>query len=97
MNIIDMIEIQLNGKPHQLKKSVNISNLLKTLQISEKKVAVEINGIVISKDIYKYHIINIYRCYYRNIIVFLRILLIVTNYFYIVVFAYVSVQYVAVI
>ena len=58
MNIIDMIEIQLNGKPHQLKKSVNISNLLKTLQISEKKVAVEINGKVISKDIYKYHIIN---------------------------------------
>tara|TARA_B100000941_G_C28010045_1_gene304871 strand:+ start:250 stop:468 length:219 start_codon:yes stop_codon:yes gene_type:complete len=58
MNIIDMIEIQLNGKPHQLKKSVNISNLLKTLQISEKKVAVEINGIVISKDIYKKHIIN---------------------------------------
>ena len=47
-----MIEIQLNGKSHHLKKSLNVSQLLNSLMINKKKVAIEINGEVLSKDNY---------------------------------------------
>ena len=47
-----MIEIQLNGKTHQLQKSLNVSQLLNSLMINKKKVAIEINGEVLSKDNY---------------------------------------------
>ncbi len=47
-----MIEIQLNGKIHQLQKSLNVSQLLNSLMINKKKVAIEINGEVLSKDNY---------------------------------------------
>ena len=47
-----MIEIQLNGKTHHLKKSLNVSQLLNSLMINKKKVAIEINGEVLSKDNY---------------------------------------------
>tara|TARA_B100000683_G_C12296070_1_gene476074 strand:+ start:317 stop:535 length:219 start_codon:yes stop_codon:yes gene_type:complete len=52
MNNIVMIEIQLNGKIHQLQKSLNVSQLLNSLMINKKKVAIEINGEVLSKDNY---------------------------------------------
>ena len=47
-----MIEIQLNGKTHHLLKSLNVSQLLNSLMINKKKVAIEINGEVLSKDNY---------------------------------------------
>ena len=47
-----MIEIQLNGKTHRLQKSLNVSQLLNSLMINKKKVAIEINGEVLSKDNY---------------------------------------------
>jgi len=52
MNNIVMIEIQLNGKTHRLQKSLNVSQLLNSLMINKKKVAIEINGEVLSKDNY---------------------------------------------
>ena len=52
MNNIVMIEIQLNGKIHHLQKSLNVSQLLNSLMINKKKVAIEINGEVLSKDNY---------------------------------------------
>ena len=52
MNNIVMIEIQLNGKSHHLQKSLNVSQLLNSLMINKKKVAIEINGEVLSKDNY---------------------------------------------
>jgi thiamine biosynthesis protein ThiS len=47
-----MIQIILNGKPHNIKEKTNIISLLETLSLSEKKVAIEINEEVIPKDNY---------------------------------------------
>lgn len=47
-----MIQIILNGKPHNIKEKTNIISLLETLSLSEKKVAVEINEEVVSRDSY---------------------------------------------
>ena len=47
-----MIQIILNGKPHNIKEKTNIISLLETLSLSEKKVAVEINEEVVSRDHY---------------------------------------------
>ncbi|MEY3962664.1 MAG: hypothetical protein RLZ08_1047 [Pseudomonadota bacterium] len=51
-----MIQIILNGKPHNIKEKTNIISLLETLSLSEKKVAVEINEegqeIVMLKNFY---------------------------------------------
>ena len=58
-----MIEIQLNGKIHQLQKSLNVSQLLNSLMINKKKVAIEINGEVLSKDNY-----DIYRIKQNDVI-----------------------------
>ena len=47
-----MIQIILNGKPHNIKEKTNIISLLETLFLSEKKVAVEINEEVVPRDHY---------------------------------------------
>jgi thiamine biosynthesis protein ThiS len=47
-----MIQIILNGKPHNIKEKTNIISLLETLSLSEKKVAIEINEEVVSRDNY---------------------------------------------
>ncbi len=47
-----MIQIILNGKPHNIKEKTNIISLLQTLSLSEKKVAIEINEEVIPRDNY---------------------------------------------
>jgi len=44
-----MIQIILNGKPHNIKEKTNIISLLETL---EKKVAIEINEEVVPRDNY---------------------------------------------
>jgi thiamine biosynthesis protein ThiS len=47
-----MIQIILNGKPHNIKEKTNIISLLETLSLSEKKVAIEINEEVVARDNY---------------------------------------------
>jgi sulfur carrier protein len=47
-----MIQIILNGKPHNIKEKTNIISLLETLSLSEKKVAIEINEEVVPRDNY---------------------------------------------
>ena len=47
-----MIQIILNGKPHNIKEKTNIISLLETLSLSEKKVAIEINEEVIPRNNY---------------------------------------------
>jgi len=44
-----MAKIQLNGKKVVIKKNYSIFDLLKKYKLSKKKVAVEHNGIIISK------------------------------------------------
>jgi len=47
-----MIQIILNGKPHNIKEKTNIISLLETLSLSEKKVAIEINEEIIPRNNY---------------------------------------------
>ena len=44
-----MAKIQLNGKKVVIKTNFSIFDLLKKYKLSKKKVAVEHNGIIISK------------------------------------------------
>ena len=53
-----MIQIILNGKPHNIKEKTNIISLLETLSLSEKKVAIEINEEVIPRDNYDKKILS---------------------------------------
>ena len=48
-----MAKIQLNGKKITIRPNVSIYELLKRFKINNKKVAIEYNGIIISKSNYK--------------------------------------------
>jgi sulfur carrier protein len=48
-----MAKIQLNGKKVVIKSNYSIFNLLKKYKLSKKKVAIELNGIIIHKVNYK--------------------------------------------
>tara|TARA_A100001011_G_scaffold343629_1_gene378084 strand:+ start:352 stop:555 length:204 start_codon:yes stop_codon:yes gene_type:complete len=48
-----MAKIQLNGKKVVIKPKYSIFDLLKKYKLSNKKVAIEHNGIIISKVDYK--------------------------------------------
>ena len=48
-----MAKIQLNGKKISLKSNISILELLKIYGIHKKKIAIELNGIIIPKSNYK--------------------------------------------
>ena len=48
-----MAKIQLNGKKISIKADVSILDLLKKYKLSNKKIAIEYNGTIISKISYK--------------------------------------------
>ena len=48
-----MAKIQLNGKKVFIKRNFSILDLLKKYKLSDKKIAIEYNGIIISKGNYK--------------------------------------------
>tara|TARA_X000000950_G_C13796786_1_gene611745 strand:+ start:86 stop:289 length:204 start_codon:yes stop_codon:yes gene_type:complete len=48
-----MAKIQLNGKKVFIKTNFSILDLLKKYKLSDKKIAIEYNGIIISKENYK--------------------------------------------
>ena len=48
-----MAKIQLNGKKVVIKNNFSLMNLLKKYKLSNKKVAIEHNGIIIEKSDYK--------------------------------------------
>jgi len=54
-----MIKVLLNGKNKIIKDKTNLNLLLKELSIESNKVAIEINGVVISKNDYEKKIIKI--------------------------------------
>lgn len=53
-----MIEIILNGQPHQLNESISISNLLSQLELQNKRLAVELNNELIPKGQHATHYIK---------------------------------------
>jgi len=48
-----MAKIQLNGKKVVIKSNYSISDLLKKYKLSNKKVAIEHNGVIIQKANYR--------------------------------------------
>ena len=48
-----MAKIQLNGKEVVVKTNYSVSDLLKKYKLSNKKIAVELNGVIIPKTSYK--------------------------------------------
>jgi len=53
-----MIKILLNGKNKTIEDKTNLNLLLKKLSIESNKVAIEINGVVVSKNDYEKKIIK---------------------------------------
>ena len=48
-----MAKIQLNGKKIEIKSNYSILDLLKKYKLSKEKVAIEHNGVIVSKANYK--------------------------------------------
>ena len=48
-----MAKIQLNGKKLTLKSNLTVLDLLKKYKINVKKIAIELNGAILQKSIYK--------------------------------------------
>jgi len=53
-----MIKVLLNGKNKTFDDKTNLNLLLKELSIESNKVAIEINGVVVSKNDYEKKIIR---------------------------------------
>lgn len=45
-----MFEILLNGSPHQVPDDLNVADLLDQLDLTRKRVAVEMNGTIVPKS-----------------------------------------------
>lgn len=46
------MKIKLNGKEILIKDNINIENLLKLKQINKKNIVIEINKVIITKDLW---------------------------------------------
>ena len=47
-----MAKIQLNGKKIKIYKDLNIKGLIKKYKLNEKKIAIELNGVILPKNHY---------------------------------------------
>ena len=47
-----MAKIQLNGKSLKIKENLSIKDLIKKYNLSERKIAIELNGTILPKDLY---------------------------------------------
>ena len=53
-----MMNLQINGEKRQIPLSLTVTDLLKTLDIDSRRVAVEINRVIIKKQEYDNHNLN---------------------------------------
>tara|TARA_B100001123_G_scaffold383994_1_gene456453 strand:- start:90 stop:335 length:246 start_codon:yes stop_codon:yes gene_type:complete len=51
-NISIMAKIQLNGKKIKIYKDLKVKGLIKKYKLNEKKIAIELNGIILPKNHY---------------------------------------------
>tara|TARA_Y100000992_G_C20841993_1_gene294161 strand:- start:287 stop:490 length:204 start_codon:yes stop_codon:yes gene_type:complete len=47
-----MAKIQLNEKQLKINKNLSIKNLLKKYKLNERKIAIELNGVILPKQLY---------------------------------------------
>jgi sulfur carrier protein len=55
---IDMITIILNGKSSQIDSNINVEQLLKGLNLNDKRLAIEINQQIIPRSEFASHTLN---------------------------------------
>ena len=53
-----MAKIQLNGRKISIKQKLSVFELLKRYKLNKKKIAIELNGTIILKQLYKKKIIK---------------------------------------
>ena len=63
-----MAKIQLNGKKITIKQKTSLFDLLKKFKLDKKKVAIELNSMIIAKQLYKKKIHNFKNLYYLKLI-----------------------------
>ena len=47
-----MAKIQLNGRRITLKQKINVFDLLKKYKLDKKKIALELNGVILPRQMY---------------------------------------------
>ena len=52
MNNLNVAKIQLNGSPYEINTDSNLSELLNKLKIQKNKIAIELNGVILPKQLY---------------------------------------------
>ena len=54
----NMAKIQLNGKKITIKQKFSLFNLLQKYKLDKKKIAIELNGSIVTKSMYKKKLIK---------------------------------------
>ena len=54
----NMARIQLNGKKITINQIFSLFDLLKKYKLNEKKIAIELNGLIITKNMYKKRLVK---------------------------------------
>tara|TARA_B100000768_G_scaffold156804_1_gene154539 strand:- start:84 stop:302 length:219 start_codon:yes stop_codon:yes gene_type:complete len=55
---LNMAKIQLNGKKITINQNFSLFDLLKKYKLNEKKIAIELNGLIITKNMYKKRLVK---------------------------------------
>jgi|TARA_B110000914_G_scaffold221318_1_gene232907 sulfur carrier protein len=55
---LNMAKIQLNGKKITIKQKFSLFNLLQKYKLDKKKIAIELNGSIVTKSMYKKKLIK---------------------------------------
>ena len=55
---VNMAKIQLNGKKITINQNFSLFDLLKKYKLNEKKIAIELNGLIITKNMYKKRLVK---------------------------------------
>jgi len=53
-----MAKIQLNGKKINIKQKVTLIELLRKYKLDNKKIAIELNGVIVAKHLHKKKLIK---------------------------------------
>ena len=53
-----MAKIQINGRRISLNQKINVFDLLKKYKLDKKKIAVDLNGVIVLKESYKKKILK---------------------------------------
>lgn len=55
---MNLVKITLNGEPRQLPQSATILDLLQGEDLTKRRVAVEVNGEIVTRSLHATHVLN---------------------------------------